>query len=393
MNRRASQPLASWLLVVVGFLIVYGSLFPFRFSAEGVDSVGALVGQLGWARSTPSDIASNLLLYLPLGACLGWLLAGTLGGLLAVCGAVILGALLSTGIELAQVLETRRVASLTDVASNVTGTFLGALLAMVLRLAQQSFRNSWLSRLLSQPAALCLLVLWVGYRLAPFRINLEPASWLASVEAVLLGGWNPDWAILGFMVPWLVSFEAVSAIKGDRQSIQACLTFAGLTLAGILVVSGGPLSQWEAAGVVAALLLTWLLQRMPPSLRAFALSLPLMLLVLSVGLSPLDFVTDRDAFALIPFGESLLQYRSVQVVDMFYKCFLYGGLVWLLVRGGVRVMHATFIGTALVLGVEVLQVWLPGKTPDITDPLLVVTAGGLIALFDPMGRAGSGLFR
>ncbi|MGA0000606.1 MAG: VanZ family protein [Steroidobacteraceae bacterium] len=393
MNRRSSQPLASWLLAVVGFLIVYGSLFPFHFSTAGVDSLGDLFGQLGWARSTPSDIASNLLLYLPLGACLGWLLAGTLGGLLAVCGAVILGALLSTGIELAQVLETRRVASLTDVASNVTGTFLGALLAMVLRLAQQSFRNSWLSRLLSQPAALCLLVLWVGYRLAPFRINLEPASWLASVEAVLLGGWNPDWAILGFMVPWLVSFEAVSAIKGDRQSMQACLTFAGLTLAGILVVSGGPLSQWEAAGVVAALLLTWLLQRMPPSLRAVALSLPLMLLVLSVGLSPLDFVTDRDAFALIPFGESLLQYRSVQVVDMFHKCFLYGGLVWLLARSGLRVMHATLVSAALVLGVEVLQVWLPGKTPDITDPLLVVTAGGLIALFDPMGRTGKGLFR
>ena len=56
-------------------------------------------------------------------------------------------------------------------------------------------------------------------------------------------------------------------------------------------------------------------------------------------------------------------------------------------------MHATLVSAALVLGVEVLQVWLPGKTPDITDPLLVITAGGLIALFDPMGRAGSGLFR
>lgn len=393
MSRRASQPLASWLLVVVGFLIVYGSLFPFHFSIEGVDSVAALFSQLGWARSTPSDIASNLLLYLPLGACLGWLLAGTLGGLLAVCGAVVLGGLLSTGIELAQVLETRRVASLTDVASNVAGAFLGALLAMALRLAQHSFRNSGFNRLLSQPAALCLLALWVGYRLAPFRVNLEPAAWLAALERVLLGGWNPDWAILGFMVPWLVTFEAVSAIKGDRQAMRSNLTFAVCTLAGILVVSGEPLIQSEAAGVAAALLLTWPLQRLPPGLRAVALAIPLILLVLSTGLAPLDFVTDRDTFAMIPFGESLLQYRSVQVVDMFHKCFLYGGLVWLLVRGGLRVMHATLVSAALVLGVEVLQVWLPGKTPDITDPLLVITAGGLIALFDPMGRAGSGLFR
>ena len=62
MNRRSSQPLASWLLAVVGFLIVYGSLFPFHFSTAGVDSLGDLFGQLNWARSTPSDIASNLLL-------------------------------------------------------------------------------------------------------------------------------------------------------------------------------------------------------------------------------------------------------------------------------------------------------------------------------------------
>jgi hypothetical protein len=32
--------------------------------------------------------------------------------------------------------------------------------------------------------------------------------------------------------------------------------------------------------------------------------------------------------------------------------------------------------------VELLQTWLPGQTAEITDPLLAIAAGGLIALFE-----------
>jgi hypothetical protein len=35
-----------------------------------------------------------------------------------------------------------------------------------------------------------------------------------------------------------------------------------------------------------------------------------------------------------------------------------------------------------VFAVEFLQTWLPGQTAEITDPLLAVCAGGLVAVFE-----------
>mgnify|MGYP001378663911 CR=1 FL=1 len=70
---------------------------------------------------------------------------------------------------------------------------------------------------------------------------------------------------------------------------------------------------------------------------------------------------------------------------MFERCFTYGALVWLLARSGRSALGATLLAAGLVLAVEVLQTWLPGRLADITDPLLVLAAGGLVALFE--GRA------
>jgi VanZ family protein len=87
----------------------------------------------------------------------------------------------------------------------------------------------------------------------------------------------------------------------------------------------------------------------------------------------------------------LTRYRSTNLVDMFHKCFAYGALVWLLMRAGLRVLGATLATVALLLVVELLQAWLPGKAAEITDPLLALVAGGLIAVFDPGTDRGGGL--
>ena len=120
---RHGEHMVRWLLAVVTFLIVYGSLYPFRFAPADAGSIVELFSRLTWARTTRSDIAANVLLYLPFGACLGWMLAARLGGPLAVLAATGAGLLLATGIEVAQIYETRRVASLSDLLLNGLGTF------------------------------------------------------------------------------------------------------------------------------------------------------------------------------------------------------------------------------------------------------------------------------
>ena len=80
-------------------------------------------------------------------------------------------------------------------------------------------------------------------------------------------------------------------------------------------------------------------------------------------------------------SEAALEHAA-NLGDMFLRCFTNGALVWLLVQSGRSVLSATSIGAGAVFAIELLQTWLPGQTAEITDPLLAVCAGGLIAVFE-----------
>ena len=392
MTVRHDRHLVAWLLAGVTFLIVYASLYPFRFAATDVQGLGDLLGRLPWARTTRSDIAANVLLYLPFGACLGWLLASRLGGPLALAGATVAGVLLSTGIEVAQIFETRRVASLADVTYNGLGTLAGAALALAMRSARHGFSRHPLGRLLAHPIPAALLLLWLGYRLAPFALTLDPAQWLAALAP--FGQPVPRWAsplaVLGYLAGWLVAARALAELY-PRQNPALVLGIAMATvLAGNIMVSGRALDPNELPAMVAALLLSQPLSRMRPRAGAAAIAVLLASWVLLAGLVPFDFRLDPDAFGLVPFRDALTRYRSTNLVDMFHKCFAYGALVWLLARAGLRVLAATLATVGLLLVIELLQAWLPGKAADITDPLLALVAGGLIAVFDPAPDRGGG---
>jgi hypothetical protein len=62
------------------------------------------------------------------------------------------------------------------------------------------------------------------------------------------------------------------------------------------------------------------------------------------------------------------------------KCFWYTALVWLLTRAGIGAYIATVLTTLLLLMIEIVQVWLPDRSAEITDPLLAVVAGICVAL-------------
>ena len=393
MTVRHDRRLVAWLLAGVTFLIVYASLYPFRFAATDVQGLGDLLGRLPWARTTRSDIAANVLLYLPFGACLGWLLASRLGGPLAVAGATLAGVLLSTGIEVAQIFETRRVASLADVFYNGLGTLAGGALALALRSARHGFSRHPLARLLAQPVPAALLLLWLGYRLAPFALTLDPRQWLAALSPLMqpLGSWASPQAAVGYLVGWLVAARALAELYPRRSPTAVLAVTMTFVLVGIVLASGKALDPNELGAMAAALLLSGPLSRMSPRAGAASLALLLAAWTLFSGLAPFDVRLDPDAFGLVPFRDALTRYRSTNLVDMFQKCFAYGAMVWLLMRAGLRVPGATLVTVGLLLAIELLQAWLPGKSADITDPLLALVAGGLIAVFDTGRERAGGL--
>ena len=372
---------AAWLLAVIVFLITFGSLYPFSFSLAGAGVLDRL-GELPRAGTTRSDVAANVLLYLPLGTCLAWLLGARFGAAAAVTAATLIAAALSFTIEFAQLYETRRVASLADFTCNTIGAFAGGWLALAIARTRRHLDSSPFAGLLRHPVAAALVLSWVGYRLSPFAFVPEPAEWAASFAPLADGGWFADpTAVPRHLVAWLVIL-----LLGDRLAPGRAVSIAagamGLVCVGRILFGELSLETAEIAGMVAALLLARPLARLPRANRAWLLAAALLLLIAYQGLAPFDFQVAQDRFAFLPFGESLTQYRAANLADMFLRCFTNGALVWLLAQTGLSMLAATSLGAGGVFSIEVLQTWLPGQTAEITDPLLAVSAGGLAAVFE-----------
>ena len=376
-NRR----IATWLLAVIAFLIVYGSLYPFSFAA--VDGAGPvdLVKTLSFSRTTRSDIAANVLLYLPLGACLTWLLAAPFGGLLAAILATLAAALLSFGIEFAQLYETRRVASLFDLLANTIGAFAGAWIALAVAATHQRLHGSRLAGFLRHPVATALLLSWVCYRLAPFVPVLDASKWADALSPLAGDDWWSLSAIAPHAVAWLVLMPICERLAPGRRAALA-LTAMTVVLIGRLLFAGLALEAGEIAGMAIAFGLWYPLSHLPAERAVSLAAAALVALIAIQGLSPFDFQVAQGRFAFVPFVESLTQYRAANLSDMFLRCFHDGALVWLLARAGLPVLAAAATGAGLIFSVELLQTWLPGHRAEITDPLLALAAGGLIAVFE-----------
>jgi VanZ family protein len=377
------QKVAASLLCVITFLIVLGSLYPFSFAASGAGPF-ELTRVLSFAGTTRSDVAANVLLYLPLGACVAWLVAARHGGIAAIAVAMAAGAALSFTIEFAQLYETRRVASLADFASNLMGSLAGAWIAIAIRRTQGERERSPFAGFLRHPVAGALLLSWIGYRLAPFAPALDPGKWTQAFEPLAAGGWLAPGRLLPHLLAWLI-LSMLATRLAPSHALRLIVLSIVVVLAGRVLFAGTQLEPAELAGMAVALALTAPLARLPPSQAAWLLAAALVLLIAIEGLAPFDFQLAQDRFALVPFGESLTQYRATNLSDMFLRCFTNGALVWLLARTGLSVLGATGLGAGVVFAIELLQTWLPGQTAEITDPLLAVAAGGLIAVFEPDG--------
>ena len=112
-------------------LILYGSLFPFHFSAPGAFDLDTAFGNLHFQPTSRGDIVANILLYLPLGFCLALAWPAHRRRITALVCSVAAGTLLSLSVEVLQVYSIGRVSSLTDVLINATGTLAGALIVIL----------------------------------------------------------------------------------------------------------------------------------------------------------------------------------------------------------------------------------------------------------------------
>ena len=197
MDRSGSRPsqsrvppgLALLVAATLGFVLLTGlNPFDFRFTAP------ASVSPFRWlaARTdfAPSDLVSNLFLYVPVGAVFQWTLSSVLQrrfvSLILATGAA---GLLSLSIETAQVYSPSRVPSVADLVCNTLGAAVGASAALATLWIGPHLRAAALAELRARPqAVLCkaYAAVLVILALLPFSISFDPGLLRKSVRSINL---------------------------------------------------------------------------------------------------------------------------------------------------------------------------------------------------------------
>jgi glycopeptide antibiotics resistance protein len=336
--------------VGIALAILYGSFFPFGFYAhhDPRGPLGVLLDS-GFRGASRGDVVSNILLYIPFGFFVAYALEKR--SLTAVAAATLAGFALSLFVELFQFYDLGRYQALTDVCSNTFGAFLGATAA-------------WAAgRRVSSVYLALLVACWFGSR------------WYPSSPSVPVP--IPALDLFRFFTAWLVLGLMLEALLGTARSRVALPLFlAASLLLRALVADTEPLEI--AGGAAAALLWSGVLWRVPARAKiAAALSVALVVLL---ALAPFHFSTPPHHFSWVPFGGFLAAPSDTAIRVFFEKAFYYGGMIWLLVRAGLSMGAAAAIGAILVFALRLLQVYLPGRSAEITDAILLLMLAAMMKL-------------
>lgn len=390
-----SHSLIPWLLLLVAALIVYGSLYPFNFKPDAIGGgVLEAVRELSWARAGRGDRISNVLLYLPLGFCLYLWLSDRWQAGGAVLVATLAGSMLSLTMEVAQVYISIRVPSLTDLALNCAGTFIGADLGMAWSLIGGLMRlPTRAEKPTRDPAALLLIGLWLAWRWAPFVPHFD----LAKLKSALRPLFNPELqlaSVLVFLTCWLVVTQALAVLVSRPRMLESLLALIAAVLVGRLVVANQAFVPAELLALLAVLPMLVLMYWMRPAPKRWLLLAAMLMVFVHERLAPFNFADTATDFDLWPFLHDFRQgwgmgWLAIDWVALFGSLFLSAALLWTLLNCGVPLAWAAGVMLVLVLGTEILQLWLPERTGSITDPAL---AGLVAVLFHYTQRRQRRLF-
>jgi VanZ family protein len=382
------DPLFQLFLLIIA-VIIYGSLYPFRFF-DTRDLAWRLDELFDLNIGSRSDALANVALFAPLGL-LGTLLylqhrPKRLGA--SVFSIFVLGTFLGVGLQVGQVFVRGRIPSLNDAFWNSVGTLVGSAVALSsLRLSRTTrvVRDGLWRRVSGFP--LVLVVSWLAYRLAPFVPSLDWQSIKDSLKPLLL---TPELSIVDLLRNsggWLLFAVACEGLEARRFRDVATFLAVPLVLGLEVFIDDNAVTASNAVGAGIALVVWWATRR--SASRYLLASLWVAVAIVAMELEGITGEHARGVFHWLPFygflGDSLL----TNVQQLFLKFFFYGGEVFLLTRLGWSLTAATAVTVVALFGLENVQVWIPARTPEITDPLLALLAAGVFRAMETRPGQGS----
>jgi VanZ family protein len=340
-------------------VIVYLTLFPwdFQFYARGQELRWAPLN----ARRPILDAVLNVFLFVPLGAA-GFVAFGRRWK--AAVGTVLAAALLSWSIEWLQMWTPKRYANLTDFASNTLGAAIGCAAAWEIGRRgwwHRAHREGHVARWSLSAIAGLFLIFWLLWHAFPFIpaialprlkqiVSSTPWSWLTFAETMV--GFAALTRIVG-RSPWLaLAFLVLPTQIALMDRSLSYPAIAGAAVGGTTMLAAGS----RANAVWPWLLSLWLVFS---EFRPFTFS---------TAVQPMSWEPFRTWYDF-----SVTSYYAT----IFGKLFLYTAVVWSL-RPKLGWVGAVGVPALILAAGEWSQQYLPGRTPETTD--LVILAGGAVLL-------------
>ena len=362
------------VLLIVIAVIVYGSLYPWDFHSAQLAASPLWVLIHSWPRVIDRflirDITVNVLLYMPVGVFGFLALRQNVHTALAVTVTVFIGLTLSSSIEMIQLFDDARECSASDLVCNVSGTVLGV--------GMGSLYQQWLRRFLARAekakflhpsGAVLLFYTWLAYQVFPLFPALSRTRLTEKFRVLFTNLSVSPFEIFTYFVEWLVVAQLLESFLGVERT-RRLFPLLLLVLPAKPLIVGRTFTWSELAGAVLAYICSYFLSEYQRR-AALVAGLIVSLLILR-GLAPYHWSSVPNPFSWIPFSGFLAADREFGMLTFLRKCFWYGSTVWLLRAAGWRLARAA-VAVALLLGaIEIIQIHLPGRVAEITDPVLAL---------------------
>lgn len=362
-----------WAALITAAVIVYGSLSPFHFYAgHGGNPVLFLLAHWRTPAQSPVGFVANLILYLPLGLCIGlaaprrsrpWRVMGC-------AGLISLG--LCVTVELIQFYDWGRRTTLTDVYLNVLGGVIGA--AIATRLPARLRRPVGDLR---QPMIWALLAAFSVIELYPFVPTMNTGWYLDALSSLWRHPHIDPLGLARAALRWLVAAMLLGQLFGPRRSR---VLLAGLML-GVFCAQIVMLNIWlsltEWCGAAIALIAWLALAGRPRAQRAATLAAMMAVVLIAGDLLPWRWQAGPGLASAFSFADidsqSVMRIARHAITHFYYV----GALVWLAAVAGLGAMR-TGLGVGLLfMTTALLETQLADHHPGATDALLALLAGAL----------------
>jgi VanZ family protein len=372
------------LTLAVAAVILHGSLYPYHFAVppRGIGPVATLFASWQELGTSYSDIAANILLYVPF----GFFMALTIGrGRIAQVFVVTLaGLVLCTAIELAQYFEADRLDSMSDVYFNTLGSALGAITAVLIGDLSRYLRLA--ADIAAKPMPVLLLVGMLGYHLYPYVPTIDLHKYWHALRPLILAPHLPTYDVLRYFALWLTTSCLIGSIVGFERSRIGVPLFMALVFAAKVAIIDLIVTPAETIGAVMALSL-WIVVGRRTRLAMLLTAVVLCVSIVLGRLQPFQFLAEARAFGWMPFFSFFYGSTSIATMAMLEKFFLYGSLIWLIAEALLPLWLATLLVASLLFATSVVETHLPGRSAEITDAIMALIIGLIMpALRQPVRR-------